>query len=55
MTIDLEDRVILDIIDDLGRPQGRYPEIFMLIFLLEVGQEWCVKNGASRMVGLGGR
>ena len=33
--------------DDLGRPQGRYPEIFMLISLLEVCQEWWVKKGGT--------
>ena len=31
--------------DDLGRLQGRYPEIFMLISLLEVCQEGGVKKG----------
>ena len=31
--------------DDLGRPQGRYPEIFMLISLLEVCQEGGVNKG----------
>ena len=36
--------------DDLGRLQGRYPEIFMLISLLEVGQE-----GGSRRGVLGER
>ena len=50
LTGDLDDRVILDVMDDLGRPQGRYPESFMLIFFLEV-----VTNGASRMVVPGGR
>ena len=32
---------------DLGRPQGRYPEIIMLISLLEGCQECGVKNGGS--------
>ena len=41
----MEDRVILDIMDDLGRPQERYPEIFMLIPLLEVCQEPVKKGG----------
>ena len=36
----LEDRVILDVMDVLGRPQGSYPESFVLISLLEVCQEW---------------
>ena len=43
----MEDRVILEIIDDLGRPQGRDPESFMLISLLEVCQEWGVKKGGT--------
>ena len=33
--------------DGLGRPQGRYSEIFMLISLLEVCQEWGVKKGGT--------
>ena len=41
----MEDRVILDVMDDVFLPQGKYPESFMLIYLLEVcqevgGQEW---------------
>ena len=32
--------VILDNMNDLILLQGRYPEIFMLITLLEVCQEW---------------
>ena len=36
---DLEDKVIPDIVDDLGRPQGRFPEKFKLIPLLEVCKE----------------
>ena len=31
--------ITIQFMDDLGRPQGRYPEIFMLIALLEVCQE----------------
>ena len=31
--------VILDVMDDLVLPQGRYPEYFVLISLLEVCQE----------------
>ena len=30
----MEDRVILDNMDDLGRPQGSYPEGFMSLSLL---------------------
>ena len=35
----MEDRFILDVMDDLILPQGRYPESFVLISLLEVCQE----------------
>ena len=31
--------------DDFGRPKGRYPEILVLISLLEVCQEGGFKNG----------
>ena len=31
--------IILDVIDDLILPQGRYPESFVLTSLLEVCQE----------------
>ena len=35
---DLEDRVILDDMDDLGRPQGSYPEslVSLSLFLAEI-------------------
>ena len=33
--------------DDLGSPQGRYPEMFTLISLLEKCQEWGVKKEGS--------
>ena len=38
LTGDLEDRVILDTMDDLGGPQGSYPEGFMSLslFLAEI-------------------
>ena len=38
LTIDLEDRVILDTMDDLWGPQGSYPEGFMSLslFLAEI-------------------
>ena len=42
LTGDLEDMVILDVMDDLILPQGRYPENFMLRSLLEVCQKWGV-------------
>ena len=34
LTGDLEDRVIFDVIDVLGRHQGSYPESFVSISLL---------------------
>ena len=34
LTGDLEDRVILDTMDDLGGPQGSYPEGFVSLSLL---------------------
>ena len=35
---EMEDRVILDDMDDLGRPQGSYPESFvsLSLFLAEI-------------------
>ena len=39
LTTDMEDRVIPDVMDHVYLPQGRYPENFMLISLLEVCQE----------------
>ena len=36
LTGDLDERVIFDVMDVLGRPQGSYPESFVLISLLEV-------------------
>ena len=38
LTGDLEDRVILDTMDDLGGPQGSYPEGFvsLSLFLAEI-------------------
>ena len=39
--------VILDVMDDLILPQGRYPESFVLISLLEVCQEWGVLCGGN--------
>ena len=39
LTGDLEEMVILDVMDDLILPQGRYPEQFALISLLGVCQE----------------
>ena len=39
LTRDLEDMVIPDVTGDLNLPQGRYPDSFVLISLLEVCQE----------------
>ena len=51
LTGDMEDWVIPDIMNDVFLPQGRYPENFVLISLLEVCQEG---GGSSRWV-IGGR
>ena len=45
----MEDRVILDVMNDVFLPQGRYSENFVLISQLEVCQE-----GGSRRRVLGG-
>ena len=51
LTGDLQDMVILDVLDDLILPQGRYPESFVLISLLEVCQEGGVLyEGTWRML-----
>ena len=50
MIRDMEDRVILDVMEHVFLPKGRYPESFVLISLSEVCQEWAVKKGV-----LGGR
>ena len=47
---DLEDRVILDVMNDHILAPGRYPENFVLISLLEV----CQEEGSRREI-LGGR
>ena len=39
LTGEMEDRVIPDIMLHVFLPQGRYPENFVLIYLLEVCQE----------------
>ena len=44
---DLEEMVIHDVMGDLILPQGRYPEKFILISLLEVCKEGGVKKGVS--------
>ena len=43
----MEDRVIPYVMNDVFLPQGRYPESFMLIYLLEGCQEWGVKKGGT--------
>ena len=47
---DLDDKVILDVMDDHILAPGRYPENFVLITLLEV----CQEGGGSRRGVLGG-
>ena len=47
LTGDMDDRIIIDIMNDAILPQGRYPENFMLISLLEVRQEGGVKKGVT--------
>ena len=42
--------VILNVVDDIILPQGRYAEQFVLISLLGVCQEWGVKKGGTWMV-----
>ena len=44
LTGDSDEMVILDIVDDLILPQGRYSVQFVLIYLLEVCREWGVKK-----------
>ena len=49
----MEDRVIPDIVNDVFLPQGRYPENFVPISLLELCQEGGVKKvGTWRMLGV---
>ena len=43
----MEDMVIPDVMNDTFLPQGRYPDIFVLISLLEVCQEGGVKKGGT--------
>ena len=47
LTGDMDDRVILDVMNDVFLPQGRYPENFVLISQLEVCQEGGVKKGGT--------
>ena len=46
-TRDMKDRVISDIMNNVFLPQGRYPENFVPISLLEVCQEGGVKKGGT--------
>ena len=41
----MEDMVVPDVMNDVFLPQGRYPEIFAMISLLEVHQEGGIKKG----------
>ena len=45
LTIDMEDLVIPDVMNDVFLPQGRYLENFVLISQLEVCQEGGIKKG----------
>ena len=48
----MEDRVIPHVMNDVFLPQGRYPENFVLISLLEVCQEGgCQEEGYLEDVG----
>ena len=44
LTRDMDDGIIVDIMNDVLLPQGRYPEKFMMISQLEVCQEGRVKK-----------
>ena len=46
----MEDMVIPDVMDDLILPQGRYPESFMLISLLEVSGMGGQEGGTLRIL-----
>ena len=39
--------ISIQFMNDLGRPQGRYHDSFVLISLLKVCQEWGVKRGCT--------
>ena len=43
----MEDRVILDVMEHVFLPKGRYPESFVLISLSEVCQEGRVEKGGT--------
>ena len=43
----MEDKVVPKVLNDVFLPQGRYPENFVLISLLEVCQEWGVQKGGT--------
>ena len=43
----MEDMVVPDVMNDVFVPQGRYPEIFVLIAQSEVCQEGGVKKGGT--------
>ena len=44
LTGDLEDRIIVDVMQDIVWPKGRYPEIFVFISLLKVCQALVVAS-----------
>ena len=43
--LNLDERVIFDVMDELVWPPGIYPENFIFISLLKVCQEWAVLYG----------
>ena len=43
----MEDIVVPNVMNDVILPQGRYPENYVLIYQLEVCQEWGVKKGGT--------
>ena len=45
--VDMDDRIIVDIMNDVLLPQGRFPENFMMISQLEVCQEGGVNKGGA--------
>ena len=47
----MEDRVILDVMNDVFLPQGRYPDNFVLISQLEVCQEGGSRRGYLEDIG----
>ena len=47
LTGEMEDRDIPDVMNDVFLPQGRYPESFVILSLLEVHQDWEALYGCT--------